>query len=86
MFSLTALPWLRRWFGTRSERAAAGVVSETFGLDAVPLELVNPRFYHMDTALAPLARGEVMYVRAAFSAEGLREIHARTKKAHGDQA
>ncbi len=23
MFSLTALPWLRRWFGTRSERAAA---------------------------------------------------------------
>jgi putative endonuclease len=23
MFSLTAIPWLRRWFGTRSERAAA---------------------------------------------------------------
>jgi putative endonuclease len=23
MFSITALPWLRRWFGTRSERAAA---------------------------------------------------------------
>src|SRR5437899_2194173 len=23
MFSFTAIPWLRRWFGTRSERAAA---------------------------------------------------------------
>jgi putative endonuclease len=23
MFSITTLPWLRRWFGTRSERAAA---------------------------------------------------------------
>jgi len=23
MFSLTAIPWLRRWFGNRSERAAA---------------------------------------------------------------
>jgi putative endonuclease len=23
MFSLTSIPWLRRWFGTRSERAAA---------------------------------------------------------------
>jgi putative endonuclease len=23
MFSFTSLPWLRRWFGTRSERAAA---------------------------------------------------------------
>ena len=31
----------------------------------------------MDTALAPLARGEVMYVPSAFSEDGLREIHAR---------
>jgi N-dimethylarginine dimethylaminohydrolase len=64
-------------YGPRSDRAAALFVRETFGVDAVPLELVNPRFYHMDTALAPLARGEVMYVPAAFSADGLREIHAR---------
>ena len=64
-------------YGPRSDRDAARVVSETFGLEAKPLELVNPRFYHMDTALAPLARGEVMYVPSAFSEEGLREIHAR---------
>jgi N-dimethylarginine dimethylaminohydrolase len=64
-------------YGPRSDRDAARVVSETFGLKAQPLELVNPRFYHMDTALAPLARGEVMYVPSAFSEDGLREIHAR---------
>lgn len=64
-------------YGPRSDRAAARVVSETYGVEAVPLELVNPSFYHMDTALAPLPRGEMMYVPSAFSAEGLREIHAR---------
>jgi arginine dihydrolase len=63
--------------GPRSDRAAARVVSETYAVDALPLELVNPSFYHMDTALSTLPRGEVMYVPAAFSPEGLREIHAR---------
>jgi arginine dihydrolase len=64
-------------FGPRSDREAARVVSETYGVEAQPLELVNPSFYHMDTALAPLPRGEMMYVPSAFSEEGLREIHAR---------
>lgn len=64
-------------YGPRSDREAAGVVSETYGVEALPLELVNPSFYHMDTALAPLPRGEMMYVPSAFSEAGLREIHAR---------
>ncbi|HVA14193.1 MAG TPA: arginine deiminase-related protein [Stellaceae bacterium] len=64
-------------YGPRSDRAAARVVSETYGLEALPIELVDPHFYHMDTALSPLPRGEVMYVPAAFSAEGLRQIHDR---------
>jgi N-dimethylarginine dimethylaminohydrolase len=64
-------------YGPRSERDAARVVSETYGVEALPLELVNPCFYHMDTALSPLPHGEVMYVPSAFSEEGLREIHAR---------
>lgn len=64
-------------FGQRSDRTAARVVSETFGIEALPLELVDPRFYHMDTALAPLPHGEVMYVPSAFSTIGLRELKAR---------
>jgi N-dimethylarginine dimethylaminohydrolase len=43
----------------------------------VALELADPRFYHMDTALCPLPGGEVMYLPGAFTADALREIHAR---------
>ncbi len=64
-------------YGPRSERAAADIVQETFGLETLALELVDPRFYHMDTAISPLPRGEVMYVPSAFSEAGLREIYDR---------
>ncbi len=64
-------------YGPRSERDAARVVEETFGIETVPLELVDPRYYHMDTALSPLPRGEFMYVPSAFSEAGLRQIHDR---------
>jgi N-dimethylarginine dimethylaminohydrolase len=64
-------------YGPRSERDAAAVVQETFGIETVPLELASAHFYHMDTALSALARGEVMYVPTAFTREGLRQIHDR---------
>jgi N-dimethylarginine dimethylaminohydrolase len=59
-------------YGPRTEAAAAEVVSEVFGAKVVPLELADPRFYHLDTALCPLPRGEVMYFPEAFtpSAQG----------------
>jgi N-dimethylarginine dimethylaminohydrolase len=64
-------------YGPRSDKDAARIVAETYGVEALPLELVNPSFYHMDTALAPLPRGEVMYVPSAFSEEGLRQFFER---------
>jgi N-dimethylarginine dimethylaminohydrolase len=45
-----------------------------FGQDVIALELADPRFYHMDTALAPLPGGEVMYLPSAFTAAGLAAI------------
>jgi N-dimethylarginine dimethylaminohydrolase len=48
-----------------------------FGQDVVGLELADPRFYHMDTALAPLPGGEVMYLPGAFTAAGLAAIRER---------
>jgi N-dimethylarginine dimethylaminohydrolase len=57
-------------YGPRSDRSADGPVRDFFGLDVIPLELVNPRYYHMDTALVPLSGGEIMYFPGAFSAEG----------------
>src|SRR5262249_46295891 len=47
--------------GPRSDAAAARAVENTFARDVMALELADPRFYHMDTALAPLPGGEVMY-------------------------
>ena len=64
-------------YGPRSERAAASVVQEIFGIETVAVELANAHFYHMDTALSPLPRGEVMFVPEAFTAAGLREIYDR---------
>jgi N-dimethylarginine dimethylaminohydrolase len=57
-------------YGPRSDASAAHAVEEMFGQDVVALELADPRFYHMDTALAPLPGGEVMYLPGAFTAAG----------------
>jgi N-dimethylarginine dimethylaminohydrolase len=64
-------------FGQRSERAAVDAVAETFGLPVVPLQLVDPRFYHLDTAFCPLPTGDVIYHAGAFSDEGRIAIAAR---------
>jgi N-dimethylarginine dimethylaminohydrolase len=64
-------------YGPRSKESAARVVEETFGHDVVALELADPRFYHMDTALAALPGGEVMYLPGAFTAAGRAAIRER---------
>jgi N-dimethylarginine dimethylaminohydrolase len=64
-------------YGQRSDRAATGPVGELFGVERVALELKDPRFYHLDTALCALARGEVMYVPDAFTPLSLAAIRER---------
>src|SRR6476660_8248964 len=41
-------------YGPRSDQRARPMVADTFGVEAVALELADPRFYHMDTALGAL--------------------------------
>ena len=64
-------------YGPRSHAGAARAVEDLFGQDVVALELADPRFYHMDTALVPLPGGEVMYLPGAFTAAGLAAIRER---------
>jgi len=64
-------------YGPRSDRAASDAVADLFGVEAVALELPDPRFYHLDTALCPLARGEVMFVPGAFTPDGKVAIRER---------
>ncbi|MYV97953.1 amidinotransferase [Streptomyces sp. SID3343] len=53
--------------GFRSDLRAHDEVREFFDRPVVSLTLVDPRWYHLDTALAVLGEGEVMYYPAAFS-------------------
>jgi len=64
-------------FGQRSQGEAAAAVAHTFGLPVVPLQLVNPRFYHLDTAFCLLPGGDVIYHAGAFSDEARMAIAAR---------
>lgn len=64
-------------FGHRSERRAADAIEATFGVPVEPLQLADPRFYHLDTAFCPLPSGDVIYHAGAFTDEGRAAIAAR---------
>ncbi|WP_402469706.1 dimethylargininase [Isoptericola aurantiacus] len=87
--------------GFRTSRAAHAEVAERLGVEVVTLELVDPRFYHLDTALAVLStasgstaadggtRPEVAYFPQAFTPESravLRERYPDAIEASEDDA
>jgi N-dimethylarginine dimethylaminohydrolase len=53
--------------GLRTEPAAHAQAQELFGRPVVTLQLVDPRYYHLDTALTALGSDNVAYYPAAFS-------------------
>ena len=52
-------------------------MSELFRREIIPLELIDGRFYHLDTCFCPLTGGELLYFPAAFDAYGLAAIMER---------
>ncbi len=68
------------WFGgyrQRSDIRAFPVLSEWFGREIIPLELVDGRFYHLDTCFCPLGGGELLYFPGAFDRYGQAAIADR---------
>ncbi len=63
--------------GFRSESKSHSEVAELFGREVVTLNLVNPNFYHLDTAIAVLdpvtgdANANIAYLPSAFDAKSL---------------
>jgi N-dimethylarginine dimethylaminohydrolase len=57
--------------GFRSSLESHRELASVHNLEVVSLELVDPRFYHLDTALAVLESDRVAYFPGAFSAESL---------------
>jgi N-dimethylarginine dimethylaminohydrolase len=56
--------------GFRTDAAAADEVGEFFGLPVLSAGLVDPRFYHLDTALCVLDADTAAYYPAAFDDAG----------------
>lgn len=63
-------------YRTRSDAAAHHWVGAALGVRVLPLELVNPRFYHLDTCFCPLAPGAAIYFPDAFDDYGKRVLAA----------
>src|SRR6185312_17149046 len=45
-------------------------VADRLGVEVLAMELVDPRFYHLDTCFCPLAEGEAIYYPGAFDDYG----------------
>jgi N-dimethylarginine dimethylaminohydrolase len=58
-------------YGQRSSREMQYALAEIFAVPTVALELVDPRFYHLDTCFCVLSGGEVIVYRPAFAAKCL---------------
>ncbi|MGV0604020.1 dimethylargininase [Mycolicibacterium sp. XJ1904] len=54
-------------YGFRTDRRAHGEIAQLLGRPTYSFELVDPRFYHLDTALAVLDDTTVAYYPPAFS-------------------
>jgi N-dimethylarginine dimethylaminohydrolase len=61
-------------YGFRTEPAAHAEAQEVLGRPAVSLRLVDPRFYHLDTALAALDDRTITYFPGAFSVASQRVL------------
>ncbi|RKE17491.1 dimethylargininase [Streptomyces sp. TLI_171] len=64
---LVAGPRILAASGFRTTPAAHREAQRVLGLPVVTLQLTDPRFYHLDTALAVLDESRVMYYPDAFS-------------------
>jgi ornithine--oxo-acid transaminase len=68
-----ALPFAGRMvagYRTRSSRDAYPELSRRLGAPVLPLELCDPRYYHLDLAFCPLGAGRAMVAPSALTMEG----------------
>ena len=57
-------------YGFRTDKAALVRAAQLIQAPVIALELIDPRFYHLDTALCPLDERTAIFVPDAFSTEG----------------
>jgi N-dimethylarginine dimethylaminohydrolase len=67
-------PILFAGYRIRSDIGGHQYLAKTLRKLVLPLELVDPRFYHLDTCFCPLAPGEALYYPPAFDPYGQKVI------------
>ena len=73
------------WFGGYRQRSDIRVfpfLSERFHREIIPLELIDTRFYHLDTCFCPLSGGDLLYFPPAFDRYGQTAIAERVSAEH----
>jgi len=64
----------------RSDAAGQQWIGRTLGVRVIPVELIDPRYYHLDTCFCPLAAGEAIWHLLAFDDYGRRAIAEHVPK------
>lgn len=67
-------PSLFAGYRIRSDVHGHQWLGQALGKQVLPLELVDPHFYHLDTCFCPLAPGEAIWFPAAFDEYGRRVV------------
>ena len=62
--------------GPRTTAASHPYLSKIWNVEVVPLHLIDPRFYHLDTCFAPLENDYILYYPPAFDAASVAKIEA----------
>jgi N-dimethylarginine dimethylaminohydrolase len=69
-------PTLYAGYRIRSDVTGHQYLGRVLGKQVLPLELVNPHFYHLDTCFCPLAPGQAIYYPAAFDSYGRKVLES----------
>lgn len=64
-------------YRVRSDASAQQWVGTRLGVEILPLELVDPRFYHLDTCFCPLDTSTAIYFPGAFDSYAQSVLKAR---------
>jgi N-dimethylarginine dimethylaminohydrolase len=64
----------------RSDVAGLQEIGRMLGVRVIPVELVDPRYYHLDTCFCPLALDEAIWYPPAFDEYGQRTIRDHVRQ------
>jgi N-dimethylarginine dimethylaminohydrolase len=69
----------------RSDAAGHQKIGQMIGCRVIPVELVDARYYHLDTCFCPLAEGEAIWYPLAFDDYGQRAIQEHVSQSFRDR-